>query len=632
MSEKEEKGNQTATTSNDTINTAINRTSKISSFFTFSEKQASSEHLRWLLIALLPALILLRYPVDGTDYDLWWQMALGKYYIAHHTLIMDHSIFSWTPTDPTWIYNTCLGSIAIYLFYNFMGGFGLWLFQWLIFLGVFLSFYLFLRLIRLRLDVTGVTLIAAIGIACSLACRYYKPELFSALLFSWTVFIFFCAKITRRKFLFYLYPLIFALWVNLHGAFVVGLVFLALAFTGELLNRIFFSGKSFTTKELVHFGVACVLSGAATLLNPYGIDYLLNTYNTLTSEVYMGPQNKYNLAYMALWPYLKDTTISFFNAGLTAWIMTLMIFSIFSLSIYELVKKRSCDFALLIASCALYWKGMETGRASYFFPIAFFFVFFYLLIHRLKLKSILGRATIFSLLVFLFFSISVSYFTIRYCTDNKWFGAGLDSFEPVKEVAFLKKYHPEGPIFNDYLIGGYLIWALYPDYKVFIDPRYGPYYKQFFQDNMHLTAKLSTSEDIHRFTKKYPFKVAIIHYGYSPLIVKFLRAGDEWRLLYFEKNAAILIHKSLLPATLAKTGNINLSPMRFSGVKNPKVLLNVFYFYVNVNPNAGRYIYDVFKKNVSDYYKPKPDNLQLMDIEIRRKEQKLQDKVNLPSP
>ena len=233
MSEKEGKGNQMATTPNDTANTTSNHPSKTSSFFAFSEKQASSKYLRWLMIALLPALVLLEYKVDGSDYDLWWQMAMGKYYIAHHTLIMDHSIFSWTPTDPTWIYNTCLGSIAVYLFYNFMGGFGLWIFQWLIFLGVFLSFYLFLRLIRLRLDVTGVTLIAAIGIACSLACRFYKPELFSTLLFSWTVFIFFYIKITRRKFLFYLYPIIFALWVNLHGAFVVGLVFLALAFTGE---------------------------------------------------------------------------------------------------------------------------------------------------------------------------------------------------------------------------------------------------------------------------------------------------------------------------------------------------------------------------------------------------------------
>ncbi|MGA2554303.1 MAG: hypothetical protein ABSF20_05935, partial [Smithella sp.] len=85
MSEKEEKGNQTATTPYDTANTTSNRSSKTSSFFAFSEKLASSGYLRWLMIALLPVLILLEYKVDGSDYDLWWQMALGKYYIAHHT-------------------------------------------------------------------------------------------------------------------------------------------------------------------------------------------------------------------------------------------------------------------------------------------------------------------------------------------------------------------------------------------------------------------------------------------------------------------------------------------------------------------------------------------------------------------
>ncbi|MGP8154260.1 MAG: hypothetical protein ACLQBQ_09005, partial [Smithella sp.] len=314
------------------------------------------------------------------------------------------------------------------------------------------------------------------------------------------------------------------------------------------------------------------------------------------------------------------------------WIITLMIFTVFILSVYELIKKRSCDFALLITSFALYWKGMETSRASYFSPIAFFFVFFYLLIHRLKLKSIPGRVTIFSLLIFLFFSISVSYFTIRYCTDSKWFGAGLDSSVPVKEVAFLKKYHPEGPIFNDYVIGGYLVWALYPDYGVFIDPRGGLYRNQVFPDYMEFTTKHVTIEDIHRFTKKYPFKVAIIHYRHIALIFDFLRAGDEWHLLYFEKNAAILIHKSLLPTIQSEMGNVSLSPLRFKDVRNPDILFNVFNFYVRLNPTAGRYIYDVFKKNVSDCYKPKPGNLQLMDIKIRRKEQELQDKANWLSP
>jgi hypothetical protein len=587
---------------------------------------ASSRYLKWIVIALLPALILLRYPVDQKDYDLWWQMALGKYYLTHHTLIMDHSIFSWTPTDPTWIYNTCLGSIVIYLVYSLTGGFGLWTLQWLIFLGVFLSFYLFLRLIRQRLDVTSVTIIAAIGIACSLSCSYYKPELFSTLLFCWTIFIFFCVKLTRRKFLFYIYPFIFALWVNLHGAFILGLGLLSFFFIGELLNRIFFPEESFTIKDLAHLGAAIILSLTVTLLNPYGMDYLLSIYNGITSEAY-NINSKYIQAYVSLWPYLKDINISFFRLGQTAWIMTIMMFFMGCLFLYELIKKKSCDFTLLIVNIVLYWASMRATRASYLFPFAFFFSLFYLL-HRLKLKSITGGATILSLLVFVFFLINISYFTFRYNTDNKWFGAGLDNFVPAKEVSFFKKYHLQGPIFNDYVIGGYLLWDLYPDYKVFIDPRLALFCKQVAPDYWAFTGNPLTSEALQRFNKRYPFKIAIIHYRELPLIFDFLKAGDEWRLLYFEQNAAILIHKSLLSAIPPEISSVDLGPLRFQDVKNPEILLNVFTLYVNLDPNAGRVIYDIYKKNISDYYKLKTDHLQTMELDIRQKERELQFMAN----
>jgi hypothetical protein len=603
-----------------------------SSLLPFLKKMASSKYLRWALIALLPVLILLRYPVDRVDYDLWWHMAMGKYYLANHTLMMDHSIFSWTPTDPTWIYNTCLGSIAMYLFYSLAGGFGLWAFQWLVFLGVFLSFYLFLRLLGQKLDVTYVTIIAAIGVACSLACCFYKPELFSALLFSWLVFVYFYVKVTRKINMFYIYPVLFALWVNLHGAFVMGLVFLAIVFAGEILNRMIFPRESFTTKELVHLGAACLLSLAATLINPYGIDYLLSTYQVITSEAYTELHNKYILAWFTLWPYLTDTSEAFYSNGLSAWMMTLMAIIIFVVFVYELIKKRTLDFALLLVSIALYWKGMETVRTSYFFPIMFFFAFFYLMIYRHNLQNILAKTTVFSLLIFLLLFENIFYFNLRHNADNQWFGAGLDNLVPVKEVEFLKKCKLEGPIFNDYVIGGYLMWALYPEYKVFIDPRYGPYRKQVFPEYMEFTLKPATKESIALFREKYPFKLAILHYRQMALIFDLLKAGDDWRLLYFEKNAAILIHKSLLPAIHSEIGNENLSPLRFRGVKNPDVLLNVFNFYVRLDLQSGRYILDIYKKNVSKYYRPKKEQIQLMQAIIIHREKELQNKAKYFSP
>ncbi|MDI6743123.1 MAG: hypothetical protein QMD11_10360, partial [Smithella sp.] len=496
-----------------------------------------------------------------------------------------------------------------------------------IFIGVFIAFLLFLHRACLRLDINSVVIIAAVAVACSPACRYYKPELFSVLLFCWTAFIFFYVKTTRRKHFFYLYPLLFVFWVNLHGAFVVGLIFLAMVFIGELMNRIFFPRESFTYKELGHLGVAIILCLVATLLNPYGVNYLLSTYEGITSDIYAEVNKKYILAYASLWPYLKIRGFEYFSISLTALITTLMFLSLLILFIYDFTRKRTVDFALLITSTALFWKGMETARATYFFIILFFFIFFYLLVYRLKWSHFINKATFFSLLIFVFFMASVSYLNFRLTTDNKWFGQGIDNFAPVKEVEFLNKYKMNGRVFNDYVIGGYLMWNLYPEYKVFIDPRCSPYVRKVMPDYMEFTTKAVSSEDIRRFREKYPFDIVMLHYRQMALIFDFLKAeGDEWRLLYFEKNAAILIHKSLLPIIQTEAGNVNLGPLRFKNVKNPEILMNVFNFYVYLDPRAGRYIYDIFEKNISDSYKFKPQILAAMDIEIKNKEKALENK------
>jgi hypothetical protein len=305
-------------------------------------------------------------------------------------------------------------------------------------------------------------------------------------------------------------------------------------------------------------------------------------------------------------------------------IMAIMMISLLSLLIYQFVKKRSCDFTVLIISIVTYWGSMRAARANYVFPLAFFFLLFYLL-HSLKLKRISAKATIFSLLVFILLFVNISYFTLRYGVADKWFGSGLDSFAPVQEVEFLKKYKLEGPIFNDYLIGGYLLWGLYPDYKVFIDPRHVPFSKHVAPDYWEFVSKPATAEDIIRFNKKYPFKTAIIHYRELPLIFDLLKAG--WRLLYFEKNAAILVHKSMLSRIPPEVQFVDLGPMRFQDVKNPEVLLNVFSLYVNLNPQASLVIYDIYKKNVSDCYKPKAEHLRVMEEDIRQKQFQLRSEL-----
>jgi len=50
-------------------------------------------------------------------------------------------------------------------------------------------------------------------------------------------------------------------------------------------------------------------------------------------------------------------------------------------------------------------------------------------------------------------------------------------------LIFFKENNLQGPIFNNYDIGGYLIFNLFPQEKVFVDNRPETYSSEFFQED-----------------------------------------------------------------------------------------------------------------------------------------------------
>jgi len=283
---------------------------------------------------------------------------------------------------------------------------------------------------------------------------------------------------------------------------------------------------------------------------------------------------------------------------------------------------------MLLVSAVLFWKGMQTGRTSYYFPILFFFVFFYAM-NRLDVKH-LARVSFFSCLIFLFLLEIVFYFNFRYGVNNKWFGAHLDDYMPVEEVQFIKKHRLPGPIFNDYMLGGYLVWALYPEYKVFLDSRSSPYRQQVFPDFMEFTLKPITQESLEKFHRKYPFKTVILLYRQMSVISGFLKMADEWPLVYFGRNAAVFVHKSVFSFYRPALSGVNLGLDRFQGEKDPRTLLNVFNFCVRLKSEYGRYILNIYKNNVSDCYLPKEEDIELMNFIISSKEAKDKGRASKP--
>jgi hypothetical protein len=96
---------------------------------------------------------------------------------------------------------------------------------------------------------------------------------------------------------------------------------------------------------------------------------------------------------------------------------------------------------------------------------------------------------------------------------------------------------------------------------------------------------------------------------------------DIWSILFLGGNAAVFVHKSLLPMLSTDVlRSIDNDPNKFRGVKNHFLLFRLFLIYVNSSSREGRVIQEIYRTNISDFYIYKSDVLDLMDIMINQKE------------
>jgi hypothetical protein len=570
-----------------------------------------------LLVVLFGILSFLYFPGwEGGDYDMWWHFALGRHYVSHHTMQVNHALFSWTPADPNWLYNTWLGSTIAYLFYAAAGGFGLWLFQWMIFLSIFLFFLYFVRSTQGSLDMNTISLVFLVIIVEGLALVFPKPDLFTPLFFTALVAVFFSIK--RYKLsphYFYLYPLMFVIWVNLHGGFIIGLGIVVILFVTECLNYQFVRRNSLSVPGLVHLGCSAVLICWACLLNPHGWTYPWETI-TVNFPLFMQtagdstPLASALIAYGSLWPYLLHPgKLNWWTAG---WGMVFLLCLFFLLSWAAFRRKRVLDISLLFLNPFLFYYGMNTVRACIFFPTVALFSIFYT-IEKADMFSAVKRYTVVSLLLFLFLG-SVVLIKLTETSAFNFFGMNLEETIPVKEVELIKKYRLPPPLFNDYVSGGYMIWAMYPEYKVFIDSRGGAYLKGHVWDYYNKFMVNPTKEEIQKMTAQYPFRVALINLVYAESILDILdNAGGEWRLLVLGKNAAILVHASILPSLSEDLlRSARPDPANFRDVKNPETLSRLFLIHVHWGSGYGSVIRDIYQQNVSNFYRYKEQQLAVM--------------------
>ena len=571
-----------------------------------SEKINNNVYFLYVSVLIASVATVLYYPYVGfSDYDIWYHLKFGEHFITNKTFQLDHSIFSWTPADPNWKYGIWLGSSFLYILYSFAGVYGLELFKWLIVSAVAALYLYYCAKSGDKLDVTNVMLTFLMAVVLNATASLVKPDNFTLVFFALTVFIYFHTKLYNKK-LFYLYPLIFLIWVNTHGGFLAGLFFISLALSGDIINYFLRKNEALPKKLIFEFAAAVGLSYLATLINPYGLSYHLYIIPTYFKGEIMGYAGRV-FAFSSMWKFIFSDYFRLRDSFIAA-IFLAVIFIV--LSVYFFRKKRFFDIGITAVNLIFFYLGSNASRVIPFFAIVSIFSMTFI-IKRADAFSFKRSMSAISAAILILTTTAVIFDSLTQTTFRSWIPSNANEVLPDKEVSYIKKFNLPGPIFNDYLIGGYLIWALYPDYKVFIDPRYGPYWRETGPDYFNFESN-PIEVNLRKFNNKYPFKTAIFHYAASGFIKLFMRS-DEWKLVYFDDIAVVFVRKDAVVNISKDAFKEDISPARFKKFSDPVALQAIFTFYANMGAiEYSERTLEIYEKNVPNIYYFKESDMDRM--------------------
>ncbi len=531
------------------------------------------------------------YAVPLSDGDLWWHMAYGKYMLNHGTLIPDHTIYSWTPVKSDHIYCAWISEILLYVLHT-IGGlpllFGIRYGALAVF--VLLCYWHAKRFNLHRHPFTWLAIL--LGLLISQGGIKLKPELFSYVLTLATVGVWFRLKARPHQItVCYLFPVIMLIWVNSHGAFVAGAMLFFFIGLGELLQFVLNRGNAMPVRTIRHLLLAMILSAIAPTVTPYGIDHLVQLCHRFVEF------DKKRLVV-----FEHQSTLS--SAGEFFHLIEFFFIGLFLLGILFWLS-RPLDVAVLVVNLAFAYFYTRYLRTTHFFAPIITFSLIYLLARAGRLAAPsrrLGAGMLILLsLAALFLGGRAGYESVFRPSWERWLSFDSSFYDPTVETEYIKRFLPPQRIGNIYNVGGYLLWSLYPDYKVLVDQRFFPY-EEWIEEEFQFEAGLNF-EDL---LSTYQCDVFVVQCQFHDLIKNFLRS-PEWRSAFYGPTAVVFVRNEiLLPEEAADFGN-----NRFRKLKSPVAAFDVLWFALNTGDySSAEYILETMqaqllfkplKKRISEY-------------------------------
>jgi hypothetical protein len=456
------------------------------------------------------------------DADTLWHIKAGQVILQQGSLLTT-DIFSHTVFGLDWTSHEWLAEIAMALCHNAAGLPGVVLASFVL---VGLSFtLLFLAARRVANDWSALF---AMAMTAPLIYSHLlaRPHLFTWLLGAMTLYL-----LIRNDRWLWLLPFATAIWSNLHGGVLIGLLLQGVFLCGHLFDN--WPGRS--VNHWHHWwatvrrpAYVMLLSLLALGCNPFGYSLLWFPFH-VSSAVFSSWINEWKSPnfqvfwYARLWIIALVALAAWYGLR-SKWTWRLLVMLMLYMALGH-IRHMSIAAMLLVPWTAMALQTIPLRLPTRLRPEEN--------ADQLVLSPWSGPFAILALGTLLFVISSFS---------PAWWQPFAEARFKVPEhfsgeaVRFLEQGYPNGNLLNEYSLGGYLLYALDPPPKVFIDGRADMYGERVFSDYVTLTQLNPETEKILR---KYD-----IDWTFFPTehrLTHYLAGKPGWKESYRDEHVTIMV-------------------------------------------------------------------------------------------
>ena len=474
---------------------------------------------------------------NAVDPDLWWHLRTGQWIVE--TGHVPHSDpFSFTRAGQPWVAHEWLSEVLFYELWKHGGFAALIVFSGIITTAGFMLLYL--RCLSSGVKNHWAAAAVVVGALAAAPSWGVRPQIFTFMLASLLLWLIERGE-NRPKLLFWIPPL-FLLWLNLHAGFALAPVLL-LAYGAGLMIETATGATPWKDARPIILRVVLLLVTCVALvpLNPSGADLYRYPFDTLRSPAMRSLIGEWHSPDFHEWLY---------HPFLLLWLLLLVAFA----SARSRPKWRVMAPLLLTACAAL----DAVRHIPIFVLLAVPVIAAAFSADRRKLEpegphgntGEISPSQHSSRLQPLFNGVVVILMAVFALVRWLSLARGQDAREaeqyPQKTVAFLRIGNYPQNVFVYYDWGGYAIWKLYPEYRVFVDGRadlYGDEHLRQFTTAVQL--RTGWREVLDR------WKVDAVLLPPASALAQALLLDPNWHIAFRESKAILLVRSE---ATVAHAG------------------------------------------------------------------------------